>query len=75
MGKVIVLPRTDEDFRRLHQAAWLDELVPDFAARLRLWHQEDGLRREHFRADMHAICEMAVGGVTGSGQSTRGEGA
>ena len=38
MGKVLVLPRTEEEMARL---AYYGDRVPDFAARLRWWHRQD----------------------------------
>jgi hypothetical protein len=52
MGKVLTLPRTEEEMARL---AYYGDRVPDFAARLRWWHRQDMERRERFRRDMAII--------------------
>jgi len=57
MGKVLVLPRTEEEMARL---AYYGDRVPDFAARLRWWHRQDMERREVFRRDMAVICDLAA---------------
>ena len=58
MGKVLTLPRTHEQIDRVARY-YPDALVPDFAARLHIWRQADAERRERFRRDIGAMCELA----------------